>query len=663
MIHLDYELDGCARRVTLRPGTQVAGRSATTDILLSHASVSGQHASLTLLNGNEIHVKDLMSRNGVVVNGRKVPEAILHHGDEVRLGIIRLRVFDDEAGRDATSSGDTIVMEERPPQMQTDSKYRQPTRQMDSAGVPDDATPPGGTFLPEVRAERHGAVQVIVPAEAADVTGDPAQKRKRIMYIAAAALVLITAIVILLPEGKPARQDTAPVEAKPKKADYEEKLLSGIRQFEAGQYDGAAATWNAAQDVYKQLYPTKSGDKASRVLARIAKEFSDVKARKAWSELRWLELAGLARQLDEEAVLPDELSAFIEKFYRRAAQETDSAKKLDSARAELDARRFEEALALTAGVPQDSVYRPAAEALGRDAGAAAFARDRDNALLIGNSGNWEQAIATARALLAKQKDPQLEAAIQKWSRSSSDAKTMARAAELAREKDPARLREALSLAKGIAADSPQSAEARNLERSVSEQLLSMSILAYWLAADGAGLKSLAASEASAASNPELTTALRNLDRMAKLMADAEKELAAKKYFDARGKWTQVKAIAAVPEHQCSRDAELRLTEWSLERIGALYIEQGDAAYEKQEFKKAREAFAVARDQCKMGIEPSLKKLKDEAQRLWNAAFRDFNSGQNVAGVLKLQQARDCLEPSDELYNKIENQLKLKQVQQ
>jgi pSer/pThr/pTyr-binding forkhead associated (FHA) protein len=61
------------------------GRRATADIVLDDATVSRRHA-LVLERGGAPVIADDRSRNGVYVNGRRVREARLRHGDEVQLG-------------------------------------------------------------------------------------------------------------------------------------------------------------------------------------------------------------------------------------------------------------------------------------------------------------------------------------------------------------------------------------------------------------------------------------------------------------------------------------------------------------------------------------------------------------------------------------------------
>ena len=65
------------------------GRSAAADVMLEHLSVSRRHA-VVVLRDEEVAILDDRSLNGVLVNGERVREATLQHGDEVRLGEVAM---------------------------------------------------------------------------------------------------------------------------------------------------------------------------------------------------------------------------------------------------------------------------------------------------------------------------------------------------------------------------------------------------------------------------------------------------------------------------------------------------------------------------------------------------------------------------------------------
>ena len=69
------------------------GRSPAADVMLEHLSVSRRHA-VVVTRGDVVVVLDDRSLNGVVVNDERVGEAVLAHGDEIRLGDISLRYLE-----------------------------------------------------------------------------------------------------------------------------------------------------------------------------------------------------------------------------------------------------------------------------------------------------------------------------------------------------------------------------------------------------------------------------------------------------------------------------------------------------------------------------------------------------------------------------------------
>ena len=69
------------------------GRSTGADVMLEHMSVSRRHA-VVARRGEDHVVLDDRSLNGVVVNGLRVREAVLRHGDEIRLGDVAIRFLD-----------------------------------------------------------------------------------------------------------------------------------------------------------------------------------------------------------------------------------------------------------------------------------------------------------------------------------------------------------------------------------------------------------------------------------------------------------------------------------------------------------------------------------------------------------------------------------------
>jgi pilus assembly protein CpaF len=73
------------------------GRVQGNDIVLPKGNISKRHSRIVLRDGKFIIV-DLKSTNGTFVNGKRIHEAILRHGDRVRFGQVEFTFLTRERG-------------------------------------------------------------------------------------------------------------------------------------------------------------------------------------------------------------------------------------------------------------------------------------------------------------------------------------------------------------------------------------------------------------------------------------------------------------------------------------------------------------------------------------------------------------------------------------
>ena len=87
------------RRFVLSPGVNTVGREPKSTVCINDASVSRNHARITI-KGTDVILEDLKSKNGTQVMGSpiKVPSA-LRDGDEIEFGHVK-GWFIVEAGED-----------------------------------------------------------------------------------------------------------------------------------------------------------------------------------------------------------------------------------------------------------------------------------------------------------------------------------------------------------------------------------------------------------------------------------------------------------------------------------------------------------------------------------------------------------------------------------
>ena len=88
LIITSEEMKGRAFELT---GEKVSiGRSSDNQISIEHNAVSSHHAEL-IQKGNDYIVRDLNSTNGTRVNGQRIVETRLYHGDTIVFGYVQLQ--------------------------------------------------------------------------------------------------------------------------------------------------------------------------------------------------------------------------------------------------------------------------------------------------------------------------------------------------------------------------------------------------------------------------------------------------------------------------------------------------------------------------------------------------------------------------------------------
>lgn len=100
---MEYSLRYGKSELALLAGDFVIGRGAGCAITLDDALVSRQHARLRV-HGDAVTVCDLGSRNGVLVNGRRIDrETPLSRGDRVVVGTVEFELLARETRRDGSA--------------------------------------------------------------------------------------------------------------------------------------------------------------------------------------------------------------------------------------------------------------------------------------------------------------------------------------------------------------------------------------------------------------------------------------------------------------------------------------------------------------------------------------------------------------------------------
>lgn len=76
-------------------GTMIVGRDPACEISESNDPLLSRRHAAFIGDAREACVRDLGSRNGILVNGTKTAEAKLHNGDVVQIGHLQVRYVDE----------------------------------------------------------------------------------------------------------------------------------------------------------------------------------------------------------------------------------------------------------------------------------------------------------------------------------------------------------------------------------------------------------------------------------------------------------------------------------------------------------------------------------------------------------------------------------------
>ncbi len=85
MYRLSYDVGDTPQTHAFATGEVIIGRTDECQIILQDPSISRKHAKV-VVDGSEVRVLDLKSKNGTKVNGTQVMEAVLKDGDRLHLG-------------------------------------------------------------------------------------------------------------------------------------------------------------------------------------------------------------------------------------------------------------------------------------------------------------------------------------------------------------------------------------------------------------------------------------------------------------------------------------------------------------------------------------------------------------------------------------------------
>jgi pSer/pThr/pTyr-binding forkhead associated (FHA) protein len=108
------DVNGVVPAVEIEQFPFVIGRKRDCDWSLPLAFISRRHCRFTR-EGNQVQVQDLESHNGTFVNGKRASSPLpVHHGDEVSLGPVAMRVVMPAQMLETKEDNHILTKEEAP---------------------------------------------------------------------------------------------------------------------------------------------------------------------------------------------------------------------------------------------------------------------------------------------------------------------------------------------------------------------------------------------------------------------------------------------------------------------------------------------------------------------------------------------------------------------
>ncbi|MGI5861520.1 MAG: FHA domain-containing protein [Myxococcales bacterium] len=285
-------------RLPVRGGRMIIGRGEGCDFKLKDAAASRRHAEL-VASPSGLVVRDLGSGNGTRVNGERVSEAAVLHGDTIAVGQTLLRVIDDLKQFE----------EERRPKA---APPRPGPRAAPPAG-PRRSTPPiarPGDYEDD-EDEVSGTARMSLPSRDKGLLGKLKALPPPMRYGILGGGGLLVLLLLLAIAGALKGPPPPPPGPPPEELEYEALFEEGKKNLRAAKYEDALASFRAAQAVIDKPELARYIEACERD-AKASRQVLDAKSLAARGELA--EAIEVLKGIEELAGVYEEAKELIKTY-------------------------------------------------------------------------------------------------------------------------------------------------------------------------------------------------------------------------------------------------------------------------------------------------------------------------------------------------------------
>lgn len=246
----------------------VIGRTPGVDLLLTDQSVSRRHVEL-IYGDDGVLMKDCGSGNGTKVNGVKVAEKKLEHGDEISIGKTKIRFVDEMAAfKKAREANEKKEAEQKAaaaaaPARKATGEKKAVAADGESAEAEADAE---AAESGEAKPEKKGRVRPVRTSRQGGAEGGFAAKFKALPKPMRLGIVALVAVVLLIFVGGIALRPPPPPPVDPAKIIADQKMQEARNAARDGDFERTATLVQEAEKLVPGIDKTKLGSQAKEEL-------------------------------------------------------------------------------------------------------------------------------------------------------------------------------------------------------------------------------------------------------------------------------------------------------------------------------------------------------------------------------------------------------------
>ncbi len=646
MIKLRYNLNGENITKDLTEGNYIIGRSKNCDIVIRDPSISGQHIRIDV-TAEEISFRDLLSRNGTVLNGKKVTQGHLGNGDTLRLGNMYVSIEDSSP---ALSSFDMPP----PPQASGD--------EFDLAPAPAPASEGGEYALAEYESEPANSVEVFrapVSPVGGGVVQPPAPVEKKRLPILIGMLAVIfglVAWVYLKDMGKSA--DAARVRNRISPEDkYWKEMVNGSEDFRLGNYKASIAIWKKGEESYEKASGNRM--RVGKLFVQVAQPYYDSKIGSAidpstdWNDLR-LKLL----QLVDSNILTIELRDFAIDLEKGLRKEIKAKGYFSEANNLMLDHKWEEAIAAYNKVSPDSLYYPSVNRMISKVNEDRLVAIKLEAESAAKSGNYSLAIKRAEEFFGHNgKDMVLAEKLNSWRDKQYIQVELRKVRKLSHESvsaaeiDSARLI-AKSLSQRFPDDPDVLAEIPGILSDLNARHFVVQMGTLYRNGDTVGRDKLLQNNAHYKDNAVVKDILRRWAEMEKEKGIADKIENDGDIESALKHWNVMLLTEKDPDNRYREYAVTKLKQYPPEVMGQMMMEASVKAMNRENYRLSRALLEKAKNYG-VDVKNALGALHKTGNILFNKGVQSYINKEYSMAHKLVNDGRDCFSPEDDFYGRID----------